>query len=548
MVNTTSSSTTLSGLSPNTDYDFYVRDSCGMGMVSNWVGPYTFTTLCTPFTAPYSENFDNAVVQPEIPGCWTNLVQSTTIVSFANTFGTGSNYVSAPNAIVFYNAPSSSSSDFISIISPEFSDLTSNVNRVRFQAQTADGSSLLVGTMSDRTDSSTFVLAGVVPGGLTSYNQVTVDLTNVPAGHKYVAFVHSLDNGQDYIYMDNVNYEVIPCNQSAGTGSFTTVCGSNSAVNLASKLSGADTGGVFIDTDNTGALTDSIFDATAVAPNNSYSFTYVLSQSGCTNDSALITINIEEPTNAGMDAQDTICHSNTVDLSNYLGSNAQAGGNWIDVSGSGALNGSVFDVSQVASNADYSFAYVVSGATCENDTADIEINVPTQAVAGSDTTGSICDTVTVDLNSYLSANAQANGNWLDTDGTGALSGSNFDARQVTTNSNYLFEYWVSTAQCDDTSQVVIQVQDCGIGMREFESAPITVYPNPSSGRVNMEQTQGGSPITRIVVISLSGQEVYQKTVNGIEKAELDLSNYARGVYQLKVVTQEGVHFQRILKK
>ena len=61
---------TVSGLTPQTDYDFYVQADCGSGDVSSWVGPFTFTTSCAAAAAPYFENFDAG-----FPLCWT---QSTT--------------------------------------------------------------------------------------------------------------------------------------------------------------------------------------------------------------------------------------------------------------------------------------------------------------------------------------------------------------------------------------------------------------------------------------------------------------------------------------
>ena len=54
-----------SGLTANTAYEFYVRADCG-GDQSNWVGPYSFTTLCpSSFTPGYLEDFTTW-----IPGCW----------------------------------------------------------------------------------------------------------------------------------------------------------------------------------------------------------------------------------------------------------------------------------------------------------------------------------------------------------------------------------------------------------------------------------------------------------------------------------------------
>lgn len=49
----------------SSSYDFYVRDDCGGGDYSNWVGPYNFDTPCETFVAPYSEDF---TIWP--PLCW----------------------------------------------------------------------------------------------------------------------------------------------------------------------------------------------------------------------------------------------------------------------------------------------------------------------------------------------------------------------------------------------------------------------------------------------------------------------------------------------
>lgn len=42
----------ISGLMPQTAYDLWIRDSCGAGDVSAWVGPIAFQTLCAPSAAP----------------------------------------------------------------------------------------------------------------------------------------------------------------------------------------------------------------------------------------------------------------------------------------------------------------------------------------------------------------------------------------------------------------------------------------------------------------------------------------------------------------
>lgn len=55
-------------LQPDTQYEFYVRTSCGTDNTSNWAGPYRFRTACTSFVIPFWEGFntDSSAIN-----CWT---------------------------------------------------------------------------------------------------------------------------------------------------------------------------------------------------------------------------------------------------------------------------------------------------------------------------------------------------------------------------------------------------------------------------------------------------------------------------------------------
>src|SRR5690606_20921206 len=59
---------TLSGLTAETNYQFYVRQNCGGGDLSEWVGPLSFTTTCLPTTVPYLQDFESVTV-PALPSC-----------------------------------------------------------------------------------------------------------------------------------------------------------------------------------------------------------------------------------------------------------------------------------------------------------------------------------------------------------------------------------------------------------------------------------------------------------------------------------------------
>ncbi|MDZ7845854.1 MAG: choice-of-anchor J domain-containing protein [Owenweeksia sp.] len=55
-------------LSPQTTYEFYIRDSCATDGLSPWKGPISFTTTCIASTLPYLEDFSSYTA---FPTCWT---------------------------------------------------------------------------------------------------------------------------------------------------------------------------------------------------------------------------------------------------------------------------------------------------------------------------------------------------------------------------------------------------------------------------------------------------------------------------------------------
>jgi hypothetical protein len=60
----------LTGLSPNIGYDYYVRANCDTNGYSEWEGPFTFKTECGIFNAPLSEDFEE---DSSTEYCWTIL-------------------------------------------------------------------------------------------------------------------------------------------------------------------------------------------------------------------------------------------------------------------------------------------------------------------------------------------------------------------------------------------------------------------------------------------------------------------------------------------
>ncbi len=202
----TSNPYTWTGGVAATTYDWYVRSDCGEDdtNVSPWTGPDSFTTLCNAFTAPYTENFD-AVTTPALPNCWSSIVSSTS--SFAAVQNSTTSPHSSPNNVYFYNSGDASAT--LLLISPEFSDLTSQARRIKFYAKGGTGYNVLVGTMSDPADEGTFTLFETV--AITgTYTQYTVDFNGTYTGtDTYIAFKHGLGGTYRTMYIDDFSYEII---------------------------------------------------------------------------------------------------------------------------------------------------------------------------------------------------------------------------------------------------------------------------------------------------------------------------------------------------
>ena len=192
---------TLNGLTSGTIYDIYIQADCGAGDTSSWVGPLSFTTLCETFNVPYTENFDSTSTgtstNPTVPNCW----------SFIDG-GSGYGYVSstAANSFYLYNV-SDMSGDYI-LVSPETNALSSGTNRVSFDVDGSMSQDLIVGTLSDPADSSTFTAIETITLATTDYESYVV---NIPSGTDlHVGFKHGQTGTYDAYYLDNIVVEAIP--------------------------------------------------------------------------------------------------------------------------------------------------------------------------------------------------------------------------------------------------------------------------------------------------------------------------------------------------
>lgn len=223
----------LSGLAPNTTYDVYVINDCsgsGNGL-SAWAGPITFTTLCVGVTEGYFQNFDVLASGSKEP-CWYDFatggahnVNALTPSSFSNV-----QPYSAPNLLYWYN----NSSTMSYVVTPELIGLDGDTTQVRFRMThnyfTSPGPQVWVGTMSDRANAATIVWVDTLSPAQYTWNEYTIQMNNVPTGHKFVVFGRSNTPGFSEVDMDDFHFEGIPA--CPPPTSATAVAASSTSVNL----------------------------------------------------------------------------------------------------------------------------------------------------------------------------------------------------------------------------------------------------------------------------------------------------------------------------
>ena len=114
ILGTTNNLESITGLTPNTAYEFYVQSDCGAGVgQSAWVGPFSFTTPCAAIIAPYTEDVEthaNSFGFTE-SNCWTSSASSGydwNITGTGTTTSSGTGALSANSGTKYFYTEASS--------------------------------------------------------------------------------------------------------------------------------------------------------------------------------------------------------------------------------------------------------------------------------------------------------------------------------------------------------------------------------------------------------------------------------------------------------
>ncbi|MCQ2342610.1 MAG: choice-of-anchor J domain-containing protein [Paludibacteraceae bacterium] len=210
-------SVNFTGLEPNTQYYFAVKQSCEEG---EWAQA-AFKTPCAPEEVPYTMDFENESANAD-PSCWT-------IVRKGGSYPTVSSSTSSAykgSKFLTWGTSTTSSTEYNSWASMPAMENISNLI-VSFRLRRASTSyenpdTLMVGVMTDPNDPETFeMVAEFEPKG-TTYEMVEVNMSSYTGTGKYICFANKLGQGQfvegswyDYTYftpfsIDEIEVDVIP--------------------------------------------------------------------------------------------------------------------------------------------------------------------------------------------------------------------------------------------------------------------------------------------------------------------------------------------------
>ncbi|MBL7886998.1 MAG: T9SS type A sorting domain-containing protein, partial [Flavobacterium sp.] len=147
-----------------------------------------------------------------------------------------------------------------------------------------------------------------------------------------------------------------------------------------------------------------------------------------------------------------------------------------------------------------------------------------------------CDGETVELIAVTGTNiiwydAATGGNIVPT-GTAIVSGTTYYASQT-----------VNGCESPDRLAVTMTLGGC-LGIRDFESTIIQLYPNPVLDSLTISSTENMSSVE---VVNMLGQVIFANKINEME-TQVDMSRYATGTYIIRVMVDAKVEIFKIIKK
>lgn len=274
---------TFNTLEPNTNYTFGVVADCGSDGESV-MQSISFRTACGAISSlPFTEGFEAVPSGSyQMPFCWNRYASAYTSTSVYPYSYSSTTYAhSGSRSLYFYGTTGSTYSDTMVAILPELDVNTypMNGNRITFWARmgaASNSKNVYVGTMTDPTDPTTFVMIDTVLVSGATQTLYSVSLNNASASAPYVAL--AVMKGTGSMYIDDLTLEVMPsCLEITGLATSNVT---SSSVDLSwddNSNASSTTYSVYLMSEGNSLLVDNNITSTSytvnnLTPNTSYTF------------------------------------------------------------------------------------------------------------------------------------------------------------------------------------------------------------------------------------------------------------------------------------
>lgn len=211
----------VSGLSPNTSYDFYIKTDCTADTngYSTVIGPFSVKTLCAALSTPLYESFDTdssgSSVNTNAPSCWY-YEENTGALGYGHI--TGSTWSLNPHTgTQMYYLYNNYDSAVEALISPAITGLDSGTKQMDiYMACTgwSSGNDVIVGTVSSPSDLNNFNAIDTISvpnGGI--WNKYTIyfdSSTGYNMSDNHIAIITTTTNTYTGVYLDEINIKNAP--------------------------------------------------------------------------------------------------------------------------------------------------------------------------------------------------------------------------------------------------------------------------------------------------------------------------------------------------